>query len=275
MYISSSSRSFDVLSNLSNTIVPITGTTSLTASSFGKMHYCSGTTANYNVVMPDPSTGSGKFIGFHMSPSLAKIVTLAPHLSEPFDGITANRPMWANEVAILYCDGTKWAKFSGKSVPMSCVMTQSAGGNTSVVDRASPATVIPCRTIVSDTNTLNLMSDTTAGRINIVRSGYYVVSALDKLGSYGVGGVNPNGIVLACVMQNVVQALSSSPAYGSNVLNFGFGSGSVSGFLNCAIGDHISLGAIQIGGGISTAMTTNGQDGTTNQSIAALEIPSW
>lgn len=122
----------DMLSQLLYSEVSVTGATTLT---IGKMHVCSdsGTPANYSATLPAASGNAGKFVGVRMASGLTKLVTLTGHSAELIDG-SNTRVMWAQESAILLCDGTGWSKVSGKSIPflaqLARAATQSIGGAT-------------------------------------------------------------------------------------------------------------------------------------------------
>ena len=107
----------DLLSTLMNSEIAVTAATTLTSTAFGKMHVCSGTTADYAIGLPAASGNAGKIIGFRMASGLTRLVTLDANVSELIDG-TLTRIMWAQEAAILLCDGTGWIKIGGKSRPM-------------------------------------------------------------------------------------------------------------------------------------------------------------
>lgn len=102
--------------------VSVTGATTAT---IGKWHICTGTSADYTVTLPAASGNAGKIIGLRMSSALTKLVTLDGNGSELIDGATT-RVMWANEVAILFCDGTGWTKIGGKSIPMQAMMLRTS-----------------------------------------------------------------------------------------------------------------------------------------------------
>lgn len=97
----------DMLSQLLNSEVSVTGAVTLTSTAFGKLHVCTGTTIDYTVGLPAVSGNAGKFIGLRMSPALTKIVTIDPNGAETINGATT-RKMAANETVILYCDGSAW-----------------------------------------------------------------------------------------------------------------------------------------------------------------------
>ncbi|MDH4873008.1 hypothetical protein [Pseudomonas sp. BN515] len=97
----------DILATLVNAEVGISAATTLTSTAFGKLHVCTGTSADYTVGLPAVAGNAGKFIGLRMSPALTKIVTLDPNGVETINGATT-RKMAANETVILYCDGSAW-----------------------------------------------------------------------------------------------------------------------------------------------------------------------
>lgn len=114
-----SGGSGDIVSELVNSEVAITGVTTLTSTAFGKMHKISGTTGNYTVTLPAASGNAGKIIGLRIAGNATKLFTIDGNGSETIDGVTT-RVLWANEVAILECDGTGWTKIAGKTIPMMC-----------------------------------------------------------------------------------------------------------------------------------------------------------
>jgi len=155
---------YDMLSTLTASEISITGATTATIS---RMHVCSGTSADYTVTLPAVSGNTGKFIGFRMASGLTKLVTLDGNGSETIDGATT-RVMWANEAAILYCDGSTWTKVAGKSIPMLCELS---GGLVST--GVSTWVGAPLGTSVID-NT-GLMANTANNRITCVRANNYIV----------------------------------------------------------------------------------------------------
>lgn len=164
------------------TEVSVTGDTTLTSDAFGKLHVCSGTSANYTVVLPPTAGNAGRKIGFEMDPGLTKLVTLDGNASELIDN-ALTRAMWEQEVAWLKVNaaGTAWTKMAGKTRPMMALMTPSAAQSIP----ASIDTKINVDTIQFDNGRL---TDTTNHQINILRSGVY-----DVLGgmAFTVGQVFP------------------------------------------------------------------------------------
>ena len=152
-------------------IVSVTGNVTLTSTAFGKIHVCTGTTADYTIILPAASGNTGKIITFQMSNALTKLVTLDGNASETIDG-SLTRIMWANEAATLYCNGTSWTKIAGKSVPMN-VLLYKTGGNQSV--GSGVATKLTLETLGANTAPA-AMYDTSLSRIKIVRPGLYNIT---------------------------------------------------------------------------------------------------
>jgi hypothetical protein len=152
---------WDLLSPLAASAVSVTGTASL---SFETLHVCSGST-NYTATLPNPSGNGGKFLALVITSSTTAFVTLAPFGSEHIDGATS-RLMWANESALLYCDGTNWMKLAGKSIPFATVIQRllsnlSVGGSYTVL------------TMDSQLSGPSAMYDSVNGQALIVRGGNY------------------------------------------------------------------------------------------------------
>lgn len=103
----------DMLAALVNSEVSVTGATTLTSAAFGKLHVCSGTTADYTVELPAVAGNAGKFIGVRGVAGLTKTVTLDPDSAETIDG-ASTLALRATDVIILYCDGTTWTVVGGK-----------------------------------------------------------------------------------------------------------------------------------------------------------------
>lgn len=158
----------DMLSTLLSTEASITAAVTLSASAFGKMHVCSGTTADYTVGLPAVAGNAGKLIGFRMAPGLTKLATLDANGTELIDG-QQTRIMWANEVAILLCDGVGWTKISGKTLPM-----YGLAYPTAAVTATAAQTLITLDSVISDTTS---MVDLSGDRILIRRPGIYRVLA--------------------------------------------------------------------------------------------------
>jgi hypothetical protein len=118
-------KDFNMYSELSNTIENISTTITLTDTAFGKLHRITGTSADYTITLPAASGNLGKIIGFVVDGTATKLFTIDGNSTETIDGETT-RVLWANESAILLCDGTGWTKIAGKSIPMSAVIRNNA-----------------------------------------------------------------------------------------------------------------------------------------------------
>lgn len=161
----------DMLSSLAFSEVSIGAAATLTASAFGRMHVCTGTTANYTITLPSASGNAGKMIGIRMAASLSRLVTVAAAGSDLIDG-QAQRVMWSGESAVLMCTGSGWTKISGVSKPLTC----GAYPSSNVTVALSPTlTLVPLSTAIFDSS--GLMLDGSTSRVNILRSGVYRVSA--------------------------------------------------------------------------------------------------
>ena len=247
---------FDFLVRLSQPVLSITGTTSLSSTDFGRMHVCTGTSANYTVTLPSPTNNSGGFIGFIMDGGLTKLVTIAQNASETIDGATS-RVMWANEIAILYCDGTNWIKIGGKSTLMACQMYPA--GSTTVPNTTFTPVLVDS---VTRDNT-GAMADTTNHQIKIVRPGAYSISALAIWNN-----VNPSINTQLRVERNgtgessealVPFASASYPSMNVNYINSA-----------CAVGDVFTFSVYQQSGSSSSIPGT-----AINANLIVTELTTW
>ncbi|WCM92728.1 hypothetical protein M5C99_20670 [Acidovorax sp. NCPPB 2350] len=190
------------LSALQYPEVSITGTATL---AFGRMYICSGTTTDYTVTLPPAAGNAGSFIGIRMAPSLTRWVTVKGNASELIDGVNT-RKMWANEVAILMCDGNAWVKVAGKSIPVNVAMKRTTA-------QAVPAlvwTAIATTTVTND-NTSGLSipcADTANGRFTVPRNGNYLASGYVSI------DLNANGSLYGGVALNASQPGDNPNAWG-------------------------------------------------------------
>jgi hypothetical protein len=156
--------------------VSVTGAASAT---IGRMHVCSGTSADYTVALPPVSGNAGRYIGFRMAAGLTRLVTLDANASELIDG-ALTRVMWAQETALLYCDGMTWTKMAGKSRAMAAAIKRTAN-QTSFGNGAS----IKVQTNVLHFDNTGLIADTSGQRLTCRRGSSYTTSA--QLVFAGVG----------------------------------------------------------------------------------------
>jgi hypothetical protein len=145
--------------------IAITGAATLT---IGRWHICTGTTADYTATLPAASGNANKFLGIIMGlpAALTKFITVDGNGAELIDGQAA-RIMWANEVAVLRCDGTGWTKLAGKSVALSCTMRR----NSNQTIPALTETKVLLNQI--DLDPSGAMGDVPNSQIIIKRSGTY------------------------------------------------------------------------------------------------------
>lgn len=236
----------DMLASLLSSEVSITGATTLTAAAFGKMHVCSGTTADYTVGLPAVSGNAGRFIGFRMASTLTKLVTLDGDGSEVIDGSTT-RVMWANEVAILLCTGTDWVKVGGKSLPMSG--EYSHNGTTTISTVHTPTKIV----LDTTTSGAGAILDTVNARLKVPRAATWIMrgqisqSADNRL----IATIRVNGAVKTASMYVV----STNTTYGYTV---------VDAIIPLTTGDYVDLYA-EVSVSTTTLATL----------IAIAELPAW
>ena len=263
---SGGSGSGDIVAALVNTEVSITASVTLTASAFGKMHVCNGTTANYTVVLPPVAGNAGKIIGFRMTESLRCFVTIDGNASEQIDG-QFWRVMWRNESAILLCDGTSWIKIAGKAVPMSIVMLRGAvqSVNKATWTKISMDTVVRDNTAGSVTPCVDLVN------------GYFVAR---RVGLYQASGlVTFRGVPANTEVNGGVGVNSASPTDNPNAFSATLAAPSTgyvhvggSGTFECEAGHSINvITYINIGTG---AYNTR-PEATVRPTLSVVEIPTW
>lgn len=207
--------------------ISVTGATTAT---IGKMHVCSGTTANYTLTLPAASGNAGKILGVRMSPALTKLVTLDGNASEAIDGATT-RIMWAEESAILLCDGSNWFKIAGKSVPMRARLSRATDEST-----INAATWTRCTMTAQEYGTTHLW-DSGNGRITIPRPGACNVSVFGYMSKV-------TGTMVFGYLGIAKNAVSPGTGYGyqqsAAVAQSAAGSHSIQA-LDVAVGDYLNL----------------------------------
>jgi hypothetical protein len=243
----------DLLSVLTSAEVSVTGTTTLTSLAFDKMHVCSGTSADYTVTLPAASGNAGKLIGVRMAAGLTKLVTLDGNGAETIDGLTT-RVLWAQESAILLCDGAGWIKVAGRSIPMTLWIARGTDFSVS----GSTWTGVPLPAFGSG---FPGMHDTVNGRAVIVRPGIYQATVfLYQSGSAGVSHFL--GVGLNSADTSILEGFSNigdSP---------GAGSFSTSG--TCAVGDYLWPVCY-----FTNAVTILGSVSAAHPFLKVTETPQW
>lgn len=244
----------DLLSTLTAAEISVTGATTATVS---RMHVCSGTSADYTVTLPAASGNAGKLIGFRMSPALTRFVTLDGNASETIDGATT-RVMWAQETAILLCDGSNWFKVAGRSIPLLCSIANTGGGTQSIGNNSVTQVTLP-NTLADNSGR---MADTASNRIVPKRAGTYLSQGQVAYSSFPANAlcqsrVHVNGSVAQVAKQTL--GVTEFPA------PFSFGP------ITLAVGDLVTLHGYQLAG--STQAIAQFSDGST--SLRLIEVPAW
>lgn len=88
------------------THVSITGAISLTSSALGKIHICTGTSANYTVDLPTAIGNEGTIV-FKGSSALTKVVTIQGVSGQTIDG-EADRKIGSTGMITILSDGANW-----------------------------------------------------------------------------------------------------------------------------------------------------------------------
>lgn len=241
--------------------ISVTGAVTATA---GRLHVCTGTTADYTVTLPSIASTIGQSMAFVMGSALTRLVTLDANAAELIDGALI-RIMWANEAAIIYNNGTQWVKISGKSLPMTCRMTRTTAQSVS----AAIFTQIVINSVVDDsTSALAVpMADTTNGRAKILRPGYYTAG-----GNVVLTAMTTTVLIGGGVVKNATTPAANPNAFVFNNINStGNGYAFASGTFSCAAGDWIGVSCYHTDSVFrNTATATNDQP-----TLSVIEVPSW
>lgn len=236
----------------------------------GRMHVCSGTAADYTVTLPAAAGNANKLIGFRMSPLLTRFVTLVGY-DEPGTGTgsidhASSRVLWANESAILFCDGADWFKVAGKSRPMACGIYLSGGHQTGVTS----GTVVKAALNAVDFDTTGLMADTLNNRIVCRRPGLYRVSGAIKIGGT-TGGTGLNANASRAVTRLMANGSAAAFAEGEcSGLTGGFPTSFTAKDNAWVAGDYFELKGFQNSGSDGHFY---GFDHITQ--LTAVEVPQW
>lgn len=250
----------DFLVSVNTTMGPAVAVTGTTTATVGQLHVCTGTSADYTVTLPAVSGNDGRYIAFKMGSGLTRFVTLDGNAAEQIDG-AATRVMWANEFALLRCNGTQWEKMPGLSRPLACKVKRTA----SITNIATATvTIVDCAVTVFDNSTR--MADNGNGNLVIRRAGLYAVRAsvqFDSLGSTLSSGCSArkNGSTLAA---NTLCEVAIGTASGS------FMTVSCDTVADLALSDTVDLGVYQDSGADGALFL-----GNNNVFVEATEVPSW
>lgn len=251
--------------------VAITTTTTITASGVGKVHDCTGTSADYTVTLPTTGLSIGDVMAFRMgtTTTLTKLVTLdstSGHLlGGGYGAGVQTRIMHSNEIAVIYWDGFNWRKLYGISIPMEFVAENSAG-----VSVADNTVVKISLSTIRASNSAMLAS----GRFYPARPGRYNITAMISYGKVGLIGGNdaycgiginsesgfttaPSKIAVVPFSQNATDSYAHVGLAANDVL--------------LAAGDYVALIGLQTSGGTVATRTVD----VVRPNFTAIEIPTW
>lgn len=251
---------YDLFSTLVNSPVSVTGTTSLTSSAQGKLHICSGTSANYTISLPTSGMSTNGIITFQMASiaNLSKLVTLDAGSGKTIDG-SQTRIMWADETAILKWDGSNWQKLAGKSIPMIGHMSISSTIN--ITSGLTQQKINLNSTVMDNTG---LMCDMANNRINIVRAGNYVINGL---AAYQNLVAAPSRVVNLMWKNGVSTGTSLANSESCGVVGGYPKVPLIRPNYNFAAGDYVEISTAQNGGSTETLATLT--------YAAIVEIPAF
>ncbi len=161
---------YDFLGALVSPAIAVTGAVTATIS---RMHYVTGTSADYTVTLPAASGNAGKHIAFVFGPTLtelSKLVTIDGNGGELINGST-NRVFWAGESLVLECDGSNWWIVDYWFKAMICAMTLAA----QTLATATEAKILLDTTLTDNTG---LMASVAGNEIICRRTGRYLFGAV-------------------------------------------------------------------------------------------------
>lgn len=246
-------RAGDFLSALQGPEISVTGASTALV---GRMHVCSGTSADYQLTLPSPASFAGECIGVRMSNALTKLVTLAESGSPTTGPDGAARIMWAGESAVLLSDGASWCKVAGKVKPFICFMIR----DTTLVLASGSAAEVPVNESFTDNS--GLMADVANTRINIRRSGQYTAQTricADNNSITGLrGDIYKNGVFLASGT-----TISAGIFQDATSLVFP---------ITLVAGDYLELYGLHFTGSDRTLYGAPADPAT---GIRCIEVPSW
>lgn len=255
----------DMFSILTAAEIAVTTTATLT---LGRMHVCSGTTADYTVTLPTVASNAGKFLGLRIAPGCTRWITLKGNASENIDGVNT-RLMWAHESAILFCDGVTWTKLAGKTVPIQVSMYRTAALNVAAV----AWTVIPT-TLVTYDNTAGVLAvpagDTSTGVVKTLRAGRYQANGFASATAIGLNVPFVAGVMTGTGSTTPTGNPNAWTGGGGTTTGFGYGGNG--GLFNTALGTNFYItaynGNASVVGVVSVAVETR-------PTLTVSEQPTW
>lgn len=237
------------------TEIAITSGGTLTSTAWGQSYVCSGTTADYTVVLPTAAGHAGERIRIRMADALTKLVTLDGNASETLDG-SLTRILWAGESCELRSDGTNLVKVGGVTKPFTAVLSRT----TNQTLTSATWTALVMNTQVSGAAVLY---DSVNGRVAIPRPGLWSVQLGAHLTSVAGSAINYLGIGLSSATPTLpyTQNPNVSTSTGST-------DGTTIGTLSAVAGDYVA-GAIYATGGAPVV------DASTPPFLAVAEVGPW
>jgi hypothetical protein len=168
--------------------------TTLTTDDLGFVVQCSGTSADYNVILPAADSCTNKQVYLQMKDSdagLTRLVTVmsADSTSTKIDG-EGRRVMHGGETAVLFSDGTNWTKIGGKTDPLYAFQYGTGLSDQSVatatqtkitLGKEPSATYFSGGDVGTKNTNLRTMQDYANSQIVIKRDGVYEVQACVRI----------------------------------------------------------------------------------------------
>jgi hypothetical protein len=241
--------------------ISVTGATTAT---LGRLHVCTGTSADYTVTLPAVSGNSGKYVAFIMgdSTALTRFVTLDGNASETIDGETT-RIMWSGETAILRCNGTEWIKIAGKTKALVGVAAPSADAT------VTPSTNVQINLNTSVIDNSGRMVETGSNQIRVKRTGLYNCLPVFRLNNVVTARARAYGGMWRTRSGVTTQWVVLGEAYAAAG---GYPTINVSCPVNCNADDLLLL---YCGMGGTGNETLDGTGSTEGSYLSVQEVPSW
>jgi hypothetical protein len=249
------------------TEVAVTGTVTLTATALGKVHVCSGTAADYTVVLPTAVGQAGRTIGFRMSDALTKLVTLDGSGTQTING-QAVRVLHSGEVVTLQSDGANWVKVGTGVVTLPLICSMRLSSATPSTAQSIPNATVPLAKVllnVPDIDSTGMMADAAGNRIVIPRTGRYRIDSSLRWASIGpatrvFSQVLVDGTGTPCVDEATVYTSGS------------FVSNNASYTMTLTTGQAVTLHAFQNTGG---PVYLFGDPVDSSAFLTVTELPTW
>ena len=248
----------DMLSNLLNAEVTVTAAgTTCVADTWYK---CTAASADYAITLPAVASNTGKFVGIRVTGTSTFLVTITGNGAELIDGLNT-RVLWANEVAVLYCDGATWTKVAGKSIPMASALLLASNQTFS----AAATTLLNYKTALYNFGPASMSSPATP-KITVKRPGQYRIRA------FGVGN-NTNASInrLSVLLYKNGSPLLWGGGYSPATTPI---RAMVKQVFTLAAGDFLQTYGLYSAGSYTTSVIQPDATGSSNQ-LSVVEIPTW